>query len=158
MNNKKPIPMPLIGGCQCGGIRYEITEMPLTLYVCHCTECQRQSSSGFGMSMPVPRRGFTLTKGETQHWSRRAASGRTVNCHFCPTCGTRLFHTPSRNDTIVNVKPGTLDETRWLKPVGHLWTQSAQAWVSIPLTALLFEGQPTDHAPLYDAWKAQVEA
>ncbi|MBV7327012.1 GFA family protein [Chloroflexi bacterium TSY] len=157
MNNKITISLPLRGGCQCRAIKYEVTKIPLTLYVCHCTECQRQSSSGFGMSMPVSRDGFTVTQGETQLWSRPAASGRTVNCHFCPHCGTRLFHAPSRNDAVVNVKPGTLDVTDWLKPVGHLWTQSAQSWVTIPSTALLFERQPADFAPLYDAWQAQIK-
>ena len=38
------------GGCQCGAVRYEVTGPPIKLYVCHCTECQRQSGSAFGMS------------------------------------------------------------------------------------------------------------
>ena len=39
------------GGCQCGQIRYEVSGEPIVLYRCHCTECQRQSGSAFGMSM-----------------------------------------------------------------------------------------------------------
>ena len=31
------------GGCQCGGVRYEV------VFVCHCRECRRQSSSAFGI-------------------------------------------------------------------------------------------------------------
>ncbi|MEM8613383.1 MAG: GFA family protein [Cyanobacteria bacterium P01_H01_bin.105] len=54
------MPLPYIGGCQCGQIRYEIQAEPLTLYVCHCTECQQQSSSAFGMSMSVPREAVKL--------------------------------------------------------------------------------------------------
>ena len=38
------------GGCQCGAIRYEISSPPVELYVCHCRECQKQSSSAFGIS------------------------------------------------------------------------------------------------------------
>ena len=42
--------LPLTGGCQCGGVRYEIkAAAKLSLYVCHCTECQRQSGSAFSL-------------------------------------------------------------------------------------------------------------
>jgi hypothetical protein len=155
MNEKTKIPLPLDGGCQCGGVRYQITEAPLTLYVCYCTECQKQSSAGFGMSMPVPKAGFNLTRGTPFTWTRTAESGRTVECAFCARCGTRLFHAPTRNPAVVNIKPGTLDDTRWLKPVGHLWTRSAQPWILIPEGAVVFEAQPSDFSPLYEAWSKQ---
>ena len=151
----RSLPLPLAGGCQCGGCRYEITERPLTAYVCHCTECQRQSGGAFGMSLPVPRTGFALTQGSPRRWRRLAASGRAIDCVFCPDCGTRLFHQPSRDADVVNVKPGTLDDPRWLRPVGHLWTASAQGWVVIPAGVLAYPGQPTDFAGLRDAWSAQ---
>ena len=151
------IPLPLAGGCQCGAVRYAIAEAPIALYACHCTECQRQSSSAFGMSMPVPRSGFSVTRGEPTLWQRGGESGRVVRCAFCPTCGTRLFHMPERNPAIVNVKPGTLDDTRWLAPVGHLWTRSRQRWVAVPEDAVRFEGQPPDFTPLYEAWKSRFE-
>ncbi len=146
-----------LGGCQCGGIRYVITAPPLTLYACHCTECQRQSSSAFGLSMPVPRSGFTVTQGNPQLWTRTADSGRVVRCAFCPDCGTRLYHLPTRNDAVVNVKPGTLDDTSWLRPVAHVWTSSAQPWVIIPPNVLRYERQPPDFEALYAAWGAWCE-
>jgi hypothetical protein len=95
------------GGCQCGEIRYVLSAAPLTLYVCHCRDCQKQSASGFGMSMPVPREAFRLVEGEPKLWRRIAASGRTVTCASCPNCGTRIYHAPERNPAIVNMKPGT---------------------------------------------------
>ena len=157
MPEKTKIPLPVTGGCQCGQVRYRVSEAPLTLYVCHCTECQRQSTAGFSMSMPVPRAGFMITEGQPQTWTRTADSGRTVACAFCPHCGTRVFHAPTRNPAVVNVKPGTLDNTRWLKPVGHLWTRSAQPWVIIPPDVIVFTAQPSDFSPLYTAWAEQWE-
>ena len=38
------------GGCQCGAITYEITADPIMTYACHCTICQTQSGSAFGMA------------------------------------------------------------------------------------------------------------
>jgi hypothetical protein len=28
--------LPQTGGCQCGKVRYEITEEPQSVYTCHC--------------------------------------------------------------------------------------------------------------------------
>jgi len=46
-------PPPLTGGCPCGAIRYQVTALPLLLYACHCTNCQRQSGSALAINMPV---------------------------------------------------------------------------------------------------------
>lgn len=134
---------PYRGGCQCGKIRYELRAEPLTLYACHCTECQKQSASAFGMSMPVPRESVRILQGELKQWSRSSASGREVICFFCGECGTRLFHQPTRNPHITNIKPGTLDDTRWLRPIGNLWTRSAQPWIRCNEEMLNYDGQPT---------------
>ena len=55
---------------------------------------------------------------------------------------------------------GTVREglyTSWLRPVGHIWTQSAQPWVHIPANTLNFEKQPREEEVLglVRAWKAQ---
>jgi hypothetical protein len=78
--------------------------------------------------------------------------------HVLRPCGTRLFHNPERNPQASIVKPGTLDDTSWLKPVGHIWTRSAQSWVPIPQDTVNYEGQPPDLSRLIEAWKAQQAA
>jgi hypothetical protein len=154
--SKKVIRLPLTGHCQCGQVSYKITAMPLTLYACHCSECQRQSSSAYGMSMPVPRSGYEVS-GELRYWDRVSDSGTTVQCAFCPSCGTRMFHLPSRNKDIINVKPGTLDDTSWVEPVGHLWISSAQGGTRIPEHRLQYSHQPKTFEPLFQAWQAEFE-
>ena len=146
---------PYLGGCQCGRIRYEIRAEPLTLYACHCTECQKQSSSAFGMSMPVPQDAVVILQGQSKQWRRVGASGREVTCLFCGDCGTRLFHHPTRNPKIINIKPGTLDDTSGLKPVGNLWTRSAQPWVVLSEQMLNYEGQPNDFSQLFECFQAE---
>ena len=145
----------ITGGCQCGAIRYAVTGEAEMLYVCHCKECQKQSASAFGMSMPLPRTAFRLTRGTPRQWRRRADSGRTVVGSFCPDCGTRLFHNSSRGPDYLNLKPGSLDDTAWLRPVGHLWTRSAQSWLSLADDALTFSSQPDDFSGLAEQWRAQ---
>ena len=130
------------GGCQCGAVRYRIEADPIALAICHCTDCQRQSGSAFGMSLIVPRQALVVVRGEPRSFTRPSDSGRPVECLFCAACGTRLFHRPSVMPETVNVKPGTLDDTSGLTPTLHVWTASKQPWVTIPEGVLTFEGQP----------------
>jgi hypothetical protein len=129
------------GGCQCGALRYRISGKPVALIACHCTECQRQSGSAFGMSLIVPRDSFEIT-GEPKVFTRTSDSGNRVDCAFCERCGTRIFHRPQRLPDTLNVKPGTLDDTSWLEPRAHVWTKSKQPWVPIPEGAKQIESQP----------------
>ncbi|AVH69024.1 GFA family protein [Nostoc sp. 'Lobaria pulmonaria (5183) cyanobiont'] len=147
--------LPYTGGCQCGHIRYEIHAQPLTLYLCHCKECQKQSSSAFGMSLTVLRDAVVIVQGKPKAWTRKNDSGREVNNLFCGDCGTRLFHERTYKANTINVKAGTLDDTSWLRPVGNIWTRSAQSWVIISDKLLNYDGQPEDTQALWEKWKQQ---
>jgi hypothetical protein len=130
------------GGCQCGALRYRIEAEPVALVACHCTECQRQSGSAFGMSLVVPQQAFRMLSGEPRIFTRKAASGREVACAFCGECGNRIYHEPKYRQETLNVKPGTLDDTSWLSPALHVWTRSKQPWVPLPEGVRCLEGQP----------------
>src|SRR3954471_23304716 len=120
------------GGCQCGLVRYRIMGEPINVVACHCKECQRQSGSAFGMSMITRAQDFVLESGTLKEFERSSDSGRSLRCAFCPECGTRIYHVPGYLQGVVNVKPGTLDDTSWLKPTGHMWMRSAQTWLMLP--------------------------
>jgi hypothetical protein len=149
------MPPPYTGGCQCGAIRYRVTAEPLTVYACHCTECQKQTSSAFGLSMVFPADAFALTAGAPRAWIRTADSGRDVTGHFCPACGTRIWHEPAARPGTITLKPGTLDDTSWFRPVANVWTRSAQPWVRIDPDLLNFETQPDTAEPLGERYRAR---
>jgi hypothetical protein len=117
-------------------VRYRLTGEPLGLAVCHCTECQRQSGSAFGMSLAVPSASFRLLSGELKTFTVSCDSGRTKRCAFCPGCGTRIHHQVL--ETVLSIKAGTLDDTSRLSPLAHYWTRSKQPWVPIPAGARCF--------------------
>ena len=132
--------LPLTGGCQCGAVRYTVGEAPLTLYACHCEQCQEQSGSAFGMSLIVPLAGFAID-GPTDHPRRTAPSGNESDCHFCRHCGTRIVHIRVGAERGA-LKPGTLDRREWLEPVAHIWTSEKQGWTVIPDGVRDVPGQP----------------
>jgi hypothetical protein len=145
--------LPLTGRCQCRKVVYTIASAPLAVYACHCTECQRQSGSAFSLSLVVPRESVTINQGKASIWQRQHESGRVIDCVLCGECGTRLFHEPHANPKVTIVKPGTLDDTTWLFPVGHIWTRSALPWAVIPEDGANYEAQPPNLAGIIDAWQ-----
>ena len=132
--------LPQTGGCLCGKIRYEISEAPRLVYTCHCTECQRVTSSAFSIALAVA--GFRLTGDEPQPLESVADSGRVKIRWVCPVCGCWLFSTGKPGDGLHRVRAGTLDDTSWLRPTMHFWTRSKQPWITLPGDDQTFETQP----------------
>jgi hypothetical protein len=133
---------PLLGGCQCGALRYEISGPPVALYVCHCRECQKQSASAFGISLIVRGSDFRVTRGEVRRWSRPTDTGGTLNCAFCPVCGSRVWHESAGPGATISVKGGSLDEPVDLRSAVHIWTSRNLPGVIVPETATQFQGEP----------------
>ncbi len=132
---------PLTGRCQCGAAAYWVTAQPEAVYVCHCRECQRQSSSAFGISVSVPKQHFHLQRGEVRCWSRGTDSGRTLDCYFCPICGSRLWHEGAGWDKL-SVKGGTFDLPVDLSRAIHIWTSRRLPGVAIPDNVVQFPEEP----------------
>lgn len=134
------MPAPYTGGCQCGSVRYVLRTEPIRLGACHCKECQRQSGSAFGMSMLVKKDSLTVT-GLTKQFTRIADSGNELTGVFCPDCGVRIYHAPKPVHDVLALKPGTLDDTGWLRPDSFTWMKSAQGWVPVPNGVKALDGQ-----------------
>jgi hypothetical protein len=146
--------LPLTGGCPCGAIRYEIGAIPLLLYACHCTNCQRQSGSAFALNMPVAADTFRLVRGEPKGWRRLSPSGAETVSWFCNDCAGRIHGTRPNRPASVTVRAGSLDDTSWLTPVAHMFVRSAQSWLYLPPTDCFDETSP-DFKALAKAWQAR---
>ena len=132
------------GGCQCGAVRYEADAEPIGIYICHCTECRRQSASAFGISVDIPAAALRVVKGETRTWHRPTPNGRLA-CHFCPTCGSRLWHMADPTDGGVTLKGGSMDTPPDLTRAVHIWTTRKLPGVPIPAGAVQYPGDPDRH-------------
>ena len=142
--------LPQTGGCQCGVLRYEISETPRLVYTCHCTDCQRITSSAFSIGFVVRSEAFRLT-GEPRPLQRTADSGRIMTRWVCPECGSWISGTPRPGSGLHNVRAGTLDDTSWLRPTAHIWTRSKQPWIVLPEGSRSFETQPEDMAGFFSS-------
>ena len=139
------------GGCQCGAVRYVVTIEELVAYACHCRECQKQSASAFGLSVPVPSRHVEI-EGAMAVYRRPTDVGGITACWFCKACGTRLYHRSEGDDDNLTIKGGSLDRSDLLVPSAHIWTKSKPPWVILPPGVPSHPTQPDD----LHAWRASL--
>jgi hypothetical protein len=89
------------------------------------------------MSLDVPKQSFRLLSGELKTFMAVCDSGRTKECAFCESCGTRIYH---QGKWGMSIKAGTLDDTSGFSPDAHYWTKRKQAWFQVPEGVRCFAG------------------
>jgi hypothetical protein len=134
------------GGCHCGALRYAITQPPLGVYACHCTDCQSLSGSAFAIGVVVQGAAFSLT-GSPRLVRRILGSGTVSYRWICPDCGVWVCGGSKLDAAVPDemrvVRGGTFDDTSWIVPATHYWTRSAQKWVVFPEGVTLYDTQPS---------------
>ena len=90
--------------------------------------------------------------GALDTWTRLTPEGYEMTGEFCAQCGSRLFHRFSGAPHILSIKPGTLKNTRELRPVAHIWTDERQRWYEIPQDTLSYPASPPSFEAMFKAW------
>lgn len=111
--------VPCEGGCRCGQIRFKLSARPLLTMACHCTGCQKMSSSAYSLSVAVPAEGFEVTEGEPVVGGLH---GSDSHHYFCPSCMTWMFTRTEGMEWFVNLRPTMLDDVSWFTPFIETWT------------------------------------
>jgi hypothetical protein len=150
---------PVSGGCACGAVRYRLLEDAVELHACHCTDCQTATGSAFVMSMMVKRGSVEVERGEPKRFEFDGPDGRHHIDQRCPRCAARLWSESRSIPDLLILRPGTLDDTSWCEPVSHIWTRSAQPWVTIPEHTLNYGQQPTNDEVMaaVRAWRSRAK-
>lgn len=98
---------PWTGGCQCGRLRYRVSELGRPS-LCHCRMCQKAFGSIGGLL--VTAKDITWTRGQLSHYQ----SSNKVRRGFCAGCGTPLTF---EYDGKVDVAIASFDRAGEIAPV-----------------------------------------
>jgi hypothetical protein len=131
------------GSCACGNITFVLTGEPIAVGICHCKDCQKQTSTAFSIVTLVPQAALDLT-GTLASYQTQSVNGEHVTRSFCPKCGSavRTDSAGTRAQGITIVKAGLFDDTSWLKPGLQIFCDSAQSWVPAMNDIARFPGMP----------------
>ncbi len=134
---------PIEGSCQCGQITYKLFKPPKMVVACHCTECQKLSTSPFSVTAMIADNDIEF-HGELKEWSRLSDSGNKNHAKFCPVCGNRVYHYNPEDSEIIKLKlkPVNLANASIFEPSAHIWVSEKQSWYQIPEGIKVSEKQP----------------
>jgi len=110
--------LPWEGQCRCGQVRFRVSAPPIVTMACHCTGCQRMSSSAFSLSVAIPAQGFAVIQGEPVIGGLHGPTRH----YFCPHCMSWMFTEPEGMDWFVNVRSTMLDDPATLAPFVETYT------------------------------------
>jgi hypothetical protein len=137
--------LPLTGGCNCGAVRYEVTEPLVRASYCHCRRCQRRSgAAASAQAHPAPG-SFRITSGtkRLRAWKPRDIGGEKW---FCSECGSALFGLNPNHPESMGIRMGTFDDDPGIRPSVRQFVAFAAPWEPIPDDGLSRYPQ-SRHAP-----------
>jgi hypothetical protein len=107
----------LDGGCDCGEVRYRMTNGPLFVNCCHCRWCQRESGASFALNAMIEAERMELLQGEPELVDTPSNSGKGRKTWRCPTCRIAVWSNyAGGGDAVRFVRVGTLDEPTACRP------------------------------------------
>lgn len=119
------------GQCSCGETQYEMTDDPLFVHACHCSNCQRQSGSSHALNAMIETKCVKVLSGKTEGIKVDTGSGVGQVIHRCPVCKIALWsHYLAAGDDFSFVRVGSLENPGAYPPDINIFTRSKQSWVT----------------------------
>jgi hypothetical protein len=92
-------------------------------------ECQRRTGSPFGVSTYFAK-DMVRTEGRSKVYVRGSDSGRKIEIHFCPDCGSSVFWYAEVVPNLIGIAFGTFTDPSMPRPTLSVWEQTRHPWVS----------------------------
>ena len=119
----------LTGACLCGGVRFELTERPVSASYCHCTRCQRRSGTAASANARIAPGSLRVVAGEELVRVFQPPDG--FGKAFCSRCGSALW-SQSPDGDVRGVRLGAFDTDPGVRPSHHQYVTYAASWEPIP--------------------------
>jgi hypothetical protein len=121
----------LTGGCLCGGVRFELDEVPISARYCHCERCQRRTGTAASASAQIVPGSLRVTSGEQLVRDYDPGGGGHLKA-FCSNCGSALWSRDPEHPERLAVRMGSFDGDPGVRPSARQFVTYAAVWEPIP--------------------------
>jgi hypothetical protein len=115
----------LVGGCQCGAVRFEASGTPIVVAICHCTMCRRANAAPAVAWAMFEEADVRFTSGTPKQFASSPAARRG----FCESCGTQISFTADFIPGLIDLTVGSFDHPDRLPPSLHYWDRERLPWI-----------------------------
>jgi hypothetical protein len=132
---------PLIGGCLCGDIRYQITPPALFVSQCCCKDCQKATGTGHTTIVGIHKDQLRL-HGAPATYTNTGETGGKVTRHFCGRCAGRLYTSGDLPGDYIMVQAGSLDDPGQVTPQNAIYAKDKVSLDQLDPALPQFPGLP----------------
>jgi hypothetical protein len=120
----------LTGSCLCGGVRFELTEPPVSAGYCHCTRCQKRTGTAASAQARIVPGSMRITSGEDLIRAFEPEDGFPKA--FCSACGSALWSVNPDTREVAGIRMSAFDEDPGVRPSYRQYVAYAAEWEPIP--------------------------
>ena len=113
-----------LGSCLCGAVRFRVEGAFEHFYLCHCSNCRKDSGSAHAANLFSSTATLTWLSGREQVRTFNLPQTRHARS-FCAICGSAL---PLATPEFLVVPAGSLDTELAVVPDANIFTASRAAW------------------------------
>jgi hypothetical protein len=137
--------------CACGRLQVAVAGEPYFVAACSCMQCQRRTGSAFGVSSYFTGEQLVSAAGESTIFIRSSDSGRSVQFHFCPHCGSTVYWTGVGESIAegLGIAAGCFADPEFPAPQIVAWCVSQLGWVAFPADIPHHDTQPDSVPGVY---------
>lgn len=121
---------PLRGGCNCGEVRFEVTEPLVVAHYCHCKRCQRRTGTAASVNARTAPGTVYVVAGANRLRAWKPTDGREK--WFCQECGSALFSSNPGFAEPIGIRMGAFDQDPGIRPSARYFVANAASWEAIP--------------------------
>lgn len=126
------------GSCCCGTVKFELTEKPSMMGMCHCSRCRKVGASALAF---VKSDAFKLTSGQDNITVYKAVPPYEYDRCFCSVCGTALGEVLSEMDSFP-INAHCIDSEFEIENKFHEFVSEKPSWSKIGDSAKQFDKHP----------------
>jgi len=126
----------IVGGCLCGGIRYEYDGTIDEISYCHCSMCRKAQGSAFVAVSPIDASRFRFTRGEELIREYRAVPEKARA--FCSNCGSPIYSARDDLPKVKRLRLGSVETPFTCEVAYHIHVDSKAAWETMETTLVRY--------------------
>jgi len=116
-----------LASCRCGAVTAECEGDPVRI---DCLACQQRTGSAFAVQANY-RSDQLVFAGETSTCERISGSGNRATYHFCPNCGSMVWHLNEEQPGLFAIPVGAFADPQFPAPEFSGYAHRQHRWAAI---------------------------
>ncbi|HEY8573216.1 GFA family protein [Phenylobacterium sp.] len=129
--------------CACGELSIRLAGDPQYVSSCCCQACQRRSGSFYAVTAFFAHDQVLEQRGPNTVFRRIGDSGKPLDFHFCPSCGSTVWWEPGARPDRIAVAGGCFADKSFPSPQRLIWTEERHPSICVADDLPTFERAPS---------------